>query len=77
MWGERVESADDLADAMQRWLAAEGPALLDVQVNRMELVMPPEVTAQQVSSTALFGLKALLSGRADEVEALLKNNFWR
>lgn len=77
LWGERVEEADKLADAMQRWLAVDGPALLDVRVNRMELVMPPEVTAQQLSSTALFGLKALLSGRADEVVDLLKNNFLR
>ncbi|WP_346839758.1 thiamine pyrophosphate-dependent enzyme [Microbulbifer sp. SAOS-129_SWC] len=77
LWGERVENAEDLTDAMERLLAADGPALLDVRVNRMELVMPPEVTAQQVSSTALFGLKALLGGRADEVIDLVKNNLLR
>ncbi|WP_444939472.1 thiamine pyrophosphate-dependent enzyme [Microbulbifer sp. JMSA002] len=75
--GEKVEKADDLEDAMKRWLAVKGPALLDVTVNRLELVMPPEVTAQQVSSTALFGLKAILNGRADEVVDLLKDNFLR
>ena len=75
--GERVERADDLEEAMRRWLAQEGPALLDVKVNRMELVMPPEITAGQVASTAMFGLKAILSGRTDEVVRLLKNNFWR
>lgn len=77
LFGERVERADALEAAMSRWLAHEGPALLDVRVNRMELVMPPSVTAQQVTSTALFGLKALLTGRADEVEDLLKDNFLR
>ena len=73
--GEKVEEAGELEGAMKRWLATEGPALLDVTVNRLELVMPPEVTAQQVSSTALFGLKAILNGRADEVVDLLKDNF--
>jgi len=75
--GARVERADELEDAMRRWLAHDGPALLDVKVNRMELVMPPEVTGEQIASTALFGLKAILGGRADEVVCLLKNNFWR
>lgn len=57
--------------------ALQSPALLDVKVNRMELVMPPEVEASQVVSTAIFGIKAILSGRADEFTTLLKNNFWR
>ena len=75
--GERVEQAGDLEDAMRRWLSRPGPGLLDVKVNRLELVMPPEVTAGQVAHTALFGLKAMLSGRADEVVRLLKDNFTR
>ena len=35
---------------MGEWLAHEGPALLDVRVNRMELVMPPKVTPGEVVS---------------------------
>ncbi|RYH11324.1 thiamine pyrophosphate-dependent enzyme [Tropicimonas sp. IMCC6043] len=75
--GWRVDSADALEPAMRAWLAAEGPALLDVKVNRMELVMPPEVTTGQVASTALFGMKAVLDGRGKEVVALLRDNFLR
>lgn len=75
--GARVENADDLDTAMRNWLDHPGPALLDVKVNRMELVMPPHVEASQVAGTALFGAKALLNGRADEVMTLLKDNFWR
>ncbi|WP_444931564.1 thiamine pyrophosphate-dependent enzyme [Microbulbifer sp. SSSA002] len=75
--GASVESADRLEESMQRWLATDGPALLSVPTNRVELVMPPGVTAQQVSSTALFGLKAILNGRADEVVDLLRDNFLR
>lgn len=71
----KVESADDLESAMASWLAADGPALLDVKVNRVELVMPPKITAGEVASTALFGLKAVMNGRGSEVVSLLRDNF--
>ncbi len=77
LFGERVENADRLEEAMQRWLAHDGPALLDVTVSRMELVMPPKIEASQVASTALFGIKAVLDGRAREVVSLLRDNFLR
>ena len=73
--GWRVETESDLDEAVRAWLAADGPALLDVRVNRMELVMPPEIEAGQVASTALFGLKAVLDGRGKEVVSLLRDNF--
>lgn len=75
--GWRVENADDLETAMTQWLAADGPALLDVRVNRMELVMPPKVEAGQVASTALFGIRAVFDGRMREVVSLLRDNFLR
>ena len=77
LYGRRVENADALAGAMAEFLACDGPALLDVKVNRMELVMPPKVEPAQIASTALYGIKAVLNGRADDVYQLLKNNFWR
>ncbi|MDQ2094023.1 thiamine pyrophosphate-dependent enzyme [Rhodalgimonas zhirmunskyi] len=77
MQGARVECADDLEGAMRDWLDATGPALLDVKVSRMELVMPPKIEAGQVASTALFGMKAVLNGRGDEVIDLLRDNFLR
>jgi len=77
LWGERVDSGDLLPGAMADWLAEEGPALLDVRVNRMELVMPPKVEAGQVAATALFGAKALAHGRGAEVVRLLRDNFLR
>jgi pyruvate dehydrogenase (quinone) len=75
--GHKVTDAHDLEARMQAWLAEDGPALLDVPVSRMELVMPPEVEAGQVLSTALFGAKAILNGRMKEVVALLRDNFLR
>lgn len=62
---------------MSEWLAADGPALLDVKVNRMELVMPPEVTVGQVASTAMFGVRAIFDGRTGELVSLLRDNFLR
>lgn len=75
--GWRVEQADQLESAMRSWLAADGPALLEVRVNRMELVMPPKVELSQIASTALFGAKAVLDGRGNEVLDLLRTNFLR
>lgn len=75
--GWHVETSDALEPAMDAWLAAEGPALLDVRVNQMELVMPPKVEVSQVTATAMFGVKAVLDGRTREVVDLLRNNFLR
>ena len=75
--GWHVENSDDLQPAMDAWLAADGPALLDVHVNQLELVMPPKVEVSQVAATAMFGVKAVLDGRTKEVVDLLRNNFLR
>lgn len=75
--GWHVENADTLEPAMDAWLRHDGPALLDVKVNQMELVMPPKIEASQVAGTALFGVKAVLDGRTREVVDLLRNNFLR
>ncbi|QID19124.1 ubiquinone-dependent pyruvate dehydrogenase [Nitrogeniibacter mangrovi] len=71
----KVRQTSELASAMQAWLAVDQPALLDVEVNRMELVMPPQIAFSQVASTALFGAKAVLGGRADELVDLVRDNF--
>jgi pyruvate dehydrogenase (quinone) len=73
-YGARVDNANDLEAAMREWLAEDGPALLDVAVNRMELVMPPTVEVGQAVSTAMYGVKAVLNGRLDDVWALVENN---
>ncbi len=73
--GRKVETADALEPALREVLAHPGPALLDVKVNRYELVMPPEVTGRQVLHTALYSAKAVLAGRGGEVGAMLRSNF--
>ena len=61
-WGRRVETPDLVEDAVTAWLAAPGPALLDVVTERDELVMPPKVEAGQVFGMALYSAKGMLSG---------------
>lgn len=73
--GWRVEHNEELEDAVVAFLAHVGPAILDVRVNRMELVMPPEIEASQVLGTALYSTKAVFSGRAGDVIELIGSNF--
>ena len=73
--GIRVEKPEDVRPALQKALAHDGPALVDVVVNRLELSMPPTITAEQVKGFSLYMVRAVLSGRGDEVIDLAKTNF--
>ena len=75
LWGRRVEHSEDLESAVQAFLAEPGPALLDVVTDRFELVMPSHVEPSQVFGTALYSVKAVLSGRVKDVAELVGNNF--
>lgn len=75
--GIRVESPEELEPALQRALAHDGPALLDVIVNRQELSMPPTISAEQAMGFSLYMLKAVMSGRGDEVIDLARTNLFR
>ena len=73
----RVDHGDGLESAVSAFLAHPGPALLDVKVNQMELVMPPAIEIGQAASTALYGAKAILSGRISDVLELAETNLVR
>lgn len=66
-----MKQPEMLDEAVKRWLAEPGPALLDGVTDRFELVMPPKVTAGQVFGTALYSVKAILSGRSGDVVKLI------
>lgn len=74
LWGRRVVQGDDLDAAVRDWLAEPGPALLDVVVDKNELVMPPHIEASQVFGTALYGAKAIIGGKAKDVIGMIKEN---
>jgi pyruvate dehydrogenase (quinone) len=75
--GLRVEKPECLRPALQRALAHDGPALVEVIVNRQELSMPPTITVQQALGFSLYMVRAVLNGRGDEVVDLAKTNLFR
>ncbi len=75
--GVRVEKPEDLRPALTRAFEHDGPALVDVIVNRQELSLPPSISAEQALGFSLYMARAVLSGRGDEVVDLVKSNFFR
>ena len=73
----RVEKHEELRPALTRALQHDGPALVDMIVNRQELSMPPFLSAEQALGFGLYMVKAVLSGRGDEVIDLMKTNLFR
>jgi pyruvate dehydrogenase (quinone) len=63
--------------AIAQALKHDGPALVEVQVSRQELSMPPTITYEQARGFGLFMLKAVLSGHGDEIIDLARVNVLR
>jgi pyruvate dehydrogenase (quinone) len=77
IFGVRVEKPEDLRPAVSQALEYNGPALVEVIVNRQELSMPPTITAEQALGFSLYMVRAVLSGRGDEVIDLAVTNLLR
>jgi pyruvate dehydrogenase (quinone) len=75
--GLRAETPEQVRPMIGEALRHDGPALVEVLVNRQELSMPPTITLEQVKGFSLFMLKAVLSGRGDEIVDLAKTNLFR
>jgi pyruvate dehydrogenase (quinone) len=75
--GIRLEDPGDVERAIGDALSHDGPVLVDAVVNRQELAMPPKITAKMAEGFGLFMVKAVLSGRGDEVLDLARTNLWR
>jgi pyruvate dehydrogenase (quinone) len=75
--GLRAETADQVEPAIAQALKHDGPALVEVPVSHQELSMPPTITYEQVKGFGIFMLKAVLSGRGDEIIDLAKVNLLR
>ncbi|KYP95197.1 thiamine pyrophosphate-dependent enzyme [Rosenbergiella epipactidis] len=71
LYSQKVVEAETLEDAIARFLAHPGPALLDVHTHPNELVMPPEISLTQVADTALYATKALFHGRLADVASFV------
>jgi pyruvate dehydrogenase (quinone) len=70
----RVEDPGDLPGAVLDILAHDGPAILDVVTAKQELSMPPTIGVEQMKGFSLWVLRAVMSGRGDEVLDLAKTN---
>ena len=75
--GLRAENPDQVEPMVAQALEHEGPALVEVLVSRQELSMPPTITYEQAKGFSLFMMKAVLSGRGDEILDLAKVNLLR
>ncbi len=74
---QRVEDPGELPSAVADMLAHDGPALLDVVTAKHELSMPPSIGLEQVKGFSLWVLRAVMSGRGDEVIDLATTNLRR
>ena len=75
--GIRVEHPGEVGDGIAAALAHDGPVLVDAVVNRTELAMPPSITMEMAKGFTLYMVKAVMSGRGDELIDLARTNLWR
>lgn len=72
--GIRAERSKDLPQAVDEFLAHDGPAVLDVVTERQELSIPPAITAEQAKGFTLYAIRTVFSGKGDELVDLAKTN---
>jgi pyruvate dehydrogenase (quinone) len=77
MKGMRVTRPENLDGAVRETLAHNGPALLDVTTNKVEFVWPGEIQVSQVAGMTLYGARAVLNGRLEDVVDMMRDNFLR
>jgi len=75
--GLRAETPEQVKPMIAQALKHDGPALVEVLVSRQELSMPPTITLEEAKGFSLFMLRAVLSGRGDEIVDLARVNVFR
>jgi pyruvate dehydrogenase (quinone) len=76
IYGIRLEDPVEVDAGSAATLGRNGPVLVDAVVNRTELAMPPSITIEMAKGFTLYMVKAVISGRADEVIDLARTNLW-
>ena len=72
--GFRVEGSAGLKETLAEALAHPGPVLVDAVVNKHELSIPPTISLDQATGFNLYAVKAIISGRGDEILDMAKTN---
>jgi len=75
--GIRIEDPSEVETGITAALTHNGPVLVDAVVNRTELAMPPAVSLEMAKGFTLYMVKAVMSGRGDELIDLARTNLWR
>jgi pyruvate dehydrogenase (quinone) len=75
--GLHVDDPEQISPALEEAFAHNGPALVDVAVNRQELAMPPSLKLDQIVDFNLYLIRAILNGRGDEIIDLARTNLFR
>jgi pyruvate dehydrogenase (quinone) len=75
--GIRLEDPADVESGLAAAFSHDGPEVVDAVVNRMELAMPPKVSAAMAKGFTLYMLQAVMSGRGNEIVELASSNLWR
>src|ERR1700722_17994592 len=75
--GIRIEDPAAGDECIATALNHDGPVLVDAVVSRTELAMPPAVTLEMARGFTLYMVKAVMSGRGDELIDLARTNLWR
>ena len=75
--GLKAEKPEEVEPAISQALKHDGPALVDIAVNRQELIIPPGIHYEELKGFTLYMARAVLSGRGDEVIDLAKTALFR
>jgi len=75
--GIRLEDPGDVESGIAEALAHDGPVLVDAVVSRMVLPIPPGITVEMAKGFTLYMVKAVMSGRGDDLIDLAKANLWQ
>lgn len=75
--GLTAEVPEQVRPKLLQALNHDGPALVEVLVNRQELAMPPSIELDQMIGFSLYMIKAVLNGRGDEIIDLATTNVFR
>jgi pyruvate dehydrogenase (quinone) len=75
LWGRTISKASDLEEGVNAWLRQRGPALLNVKVEPMELIVPPFTSLKPAYGMAMYSVKAILHGKAGELYEMVSENF--
>ena len=75
--GLKAETPEQVRPMLLQALQHDGPALVEVVVNRQELAIPPTITVAQMKGFGLYMIKAILDGQGTKILDLAKTNFLR